>query len=228
MSSGDTSVNNTVSGYLVNEQVTLTTSPTGTNYQWTLSVPSNSNVVISALDSATAASPKFTPDVDGTTYTLMLTVLDASISNNVQIQRMQPIKDASVPTPSSSGARLVYNSLERGMVVTKDSAGKVRPDGYVGSVGTNLTDADQTLTVAGGQLYWLLDGTLTTTRTKTVGVSGASTRQAIIVVKLDDGQTVNFVNDGPGAGSWASAGKAALGFIVDGTDFSLEARIDLS
>jgi hypothetical protein len=122
-------------GYVVNEKVVLTTTPTGTDYSWAISLPSGSSAVRAGLSDETGASVTFKPDVggiytvvctvDGTTvYTLRLTVVDTVLMTPMEALRLAPVADASIPTPPATVLAL-YNSVTHGLVV-KDSAGAIR------------------------------------------------------------------------------------------------------
>lgn len=136
MVDGDTAVTNTVTGYVRNERVTLSTTPTGTTYQWALSRPAGSSAARCYLSATDTAAPTFTPDIEGeylvtctvdgtTAYTISATVLDVAISNTVQVMRLSPLADASVPTPAS-GVLNVFNSSALGEMAVKNSAGAVQ------------------------------------------------------------------------------------------------------
>ncbi len=133
MSSGDTAVDKSVSGYIGNEQIVLTTSPAGSGYSWALSRPSNSTAR-SDLDDATAATPTFTPDVPGmyvvtvtvdsvTAYVLRIAVLSVAVTRFGEVNLYLPIADSQVPTPTIG--RAVYFSSTQNAMVEK------RPDGTV-------------------------------------------------------------------------------------------------
>ena len=66
MADGDTAADKSISGLVVGERATLSTTPTGTVYSWSLAIPSASATARSALDDDDAAGPKFTPDAAGT------------------------------------------------------------------------------------------------------------------------------------------------------------------
>lgn len=68
--------------------------------------------------------------------------------------------------------------------------------------GSNLTNADQTLTVAGGYEYTLPASTLTTTRTKTLSTAGATETNIIGIIRNDvTANTMPIVNGGSLAGT---------------------------
>lgn len=111
MGSGDTAVDNSFTGFLSAEQVTLSTTPTGSSYVWGLSIPSGSTVARSSLSSTSTSSPTFRPDVAGdyvitctvdstTTYVLRLNVAQASVTTSLEAIRYAPRTAASVVAPS--------------------------------------------------------------------------------------------------------------------------------
>jgi hypothetical protein len=141
MADGDTAVDKSISDLVVGEQATLRTSPAGTTYAWSLSIPSASASARSALDDDEAVAPKFTPDaagtytitvdVDGTSYSLRATVASVTIAEYAQALRMAPVADATIPAPSQ-GMTLYYSSTQSTLCVKK-------PDGTVHEV--DLTPA---------------------------------------------------------------------------------------
>lgn len=126
MVSGDTEADKSVTGYVIGEQITLTTYPTGTNYVWGHAIPSGSSTTRAGLSSTTAAAPTFTPDtsgtflvnvnVDGTTYVIRIGVVAISTSETLQTFRFLAVSDTSVPTPSQ-GATLYYSSTQTALCV---------------------------------------------------------------------------------------------------------------
>lgn len=124
--SGDTAVDKAVAGYLTSEQVALTTDPTGTSYAWTLSSPAGSSTAV--LTSTSAASPKFTPDVeglyaitcdvDGTQYVMRLSVVNIGTVATIGALRLQPLTDNQVPTPTT-GQTLYYSSTQSSLAIKK-------------------------------------------------------------------------------------------------------------
>lgn len=133
MVAGDTAADNTTSGFIALEEVALSTTGTPVSYLWGLSKPSGSTARC-ALNSTTAASPVFTPDVQGyyvvtcvidgtTTYILRVAVAQVADVTSLTTIRFLPIADASVPTPAT-GRTVYYSSTQSAMV-------EKRPDGTV-------------------------------------------------------------------------------------------------
>ena len=126
-------VDASASDFITGEIVTLVTSPTGTVYSWSLSLPSGSNALRVGFAGETTATASFTPDVsgtytatvnvDGTTYVLRIAAANIALTNTVEGLRLQPIADARVPTPST-GATVYYSSTQ-GALAMKNSAGAV-------------------------------------------------------------------------------------------------------
>ncbi len=120
MLSADTSADNSVSGYIVGEQVTLTASPAGSSYAWALSKPSGATAR-SDLSATGSSSVTFTPDVggyyvasvdvSGTTYVLRLAAVAIGTVSSVSALRLMPLADSQVPTPAS-GAALYFSSTQ--------------------------------------------------------------------------------------------------------------------
>jgi len=134
MVSGDTSADNTSSGYITNEQITLTvTDASPSSIRWVQAIPSASSASRSALDDDDVATVKFTPDVggfytitcvvDGTTYVLRISVSAVAQNTLEGSLGLQPLTDAQVPTPSS-GVNLYYSSTQSALAI-KDSAGSI-------------------------------------------------------------------------------------------------------
>lgn len=232
--SGSTSADNTVTDFVALERIVLGTSPTGTAYLWTLSVPSGARATI---DDDDASAPSFTPDiegtylvtvdVDGTAYVLRITVVQTEVSNQIIVLRVQKVGRAAVATPGSAAAVNVFHSTESALLEVKNSVARYLPIGWIGSVGANLTDADQTVTIAEGALRQIPDGTLTQTRTKTLSTSGAEIGHRWALWKLDAGQTATVTNAGGGGGSWNYSEKVFVEFGFDGTDWAPARRFDL-
>lgn len=133
MSSG--TVDNTKAGYVVGEQVVLTTTPVGSSYAWAQSIPSGSAPARSVLSDAAVAAPSFIPDVagvytlvctvDGTTYILRISVTLPASASIAQAVRFSPVPDASVAAPALG--RTMYFSSDANAMVTKDPSGTVTP-----------------------------------------------------------------------------------------------------
>lgn len=93
--------------------------------------------------------------------------------------------------------------------------------------GTALTDADQTLTVTGGNKYVQQEATLTANRTKTLGTTGSPVAAEIIVIERRDGtnKTIAVVNGGGGGGTlytFPASVKRKATFKYDGTNWALD------
>ena len=172
MVSGDTAVTQTVSGYVSSEQITLSTSPTGSTYAWTLSRPSGTTVR-SDLNNEDIAAPKFTPEAEGsylvtctvdgsTVYTVQIGVLAASTSNAVQVLRLQPLKNASVATPSDDSVN-VYNSYENAALSLKNDAGTVYEIITEQLIRSGSGTPESAVTAPIGTLYLRTDGSTSTT-----------------------------------------------------------------
>jgi hypothetical protein len=133
MVSGDTAVDKSTSGYITAEQITLSTTPTGTDYVWGLSKPAGSTGR-SALSAGTGASVTLTPDVEGTytvtavvdsttTYVIRIACVHISAVSTLGALHLIPIANSQVPTPSSG--RTVYFSSDSGALVEKRTDGTV-------------------------------------------------------------------------------------------------------
>lgn len=135
MTSGDTAVDKTATGYIRNERVTLGTYPlASSSYLWSLGLPSGSSAAKAALTDSTSSTPAFTPDIGGTytigvtvdgttTYAMRLTALDTAASEPAEALRFTPRTDAQVGAPSAGVA--VYYSSTQTSLSEKDSAGTV-------------------------------------------------------------------------------------------------------
>jgi len=135
MVAGDTSADNSHSGYIAAEMVTLSVTPSGTSYSWGQSIPSGSATTRSALSSTTDASPTFTPDVAGewvitclvsgvTTYVLRLSVTAIATTTMAEAFRLQPVADGSVSAPAGT-TLVLYNSATQGALAVKNSSGTI-------------------------------------------------------------------------------------------------------
>lgn len=135
MTGSDAAADQSISGYLRNERVTLTTTPTGSTYAWSLTNPNGSSPTRAALTDETASNPSFSPDVQGTytvtatvdgstSYTLRLSALNVAAAEPVEVLRLQPRTDAQVTAPSV-GVALYYSSTQASLCV-KTSSDAVR------------------------------------------------------------------------------------------------------
>jgi hypothetical protein len=236
LSSGSTSDNNSSSGWVAGERIVLGTSPTGSSYSWAISAPSAASVARSALSSATAAAPTFTPDVGGTwvvavtvsgttSYTLRLTVQAAAVSEPVEAIRHSPREDSTITAPSLGVASYFSDTFDN--LACKDPSGRVWPL-LVGEMGAALTDASATIQIADGGRRVLPASTLSANRTITLGTTGAVNGNVIEIVRLDVGAfTLAIVNGGAGAGTLATMAVSAreyAKFKFDGSNWSLFER----
>lgn len=121
-------------GFLINERITLSASPTGSGYLWALAAPNDSVPVYSALDDDSDEGPAFTPDVAGfytvsvlvngvTQYVLRITVTDVAVARQAQGINLLPLANAQVPTPQAGVT--IYYSVELGAPAKKDTSGTV-------------------------------------------------------------------------------------------------------
>ena len=124
------SVDASQAGYLNAEQITLSTTPTGSSYAWSLSRPSGSIAARSALSSDSDAAPTFTPDVagywvisclvDGTTsYVLRISVTSLAVQTSTQAFRLSPVTDSQVEAPTV-GLALYCSSTQGNVLCVKD------------------------------------------------------------------------------------------------------------
>lgn len=121
----------TQAGFLLNEEIALTTNPAGTLHGWALARPAASGSA--ALDDDDAATAHFIPDVagtyvatcnvDGTVFRLVMDVAQQSVSTVVEALRLPPRSDESVAAPTIGYA--LYNSSTQGSLAVKNSDGDV-------------------------------------------------------------------------------------------------------
>lgn len=233
-----TSTDNSSSGWITGERIVLGVTPTGSEYVWGQSVPSSSSTARSALDSTTSATPVFIADVGGiyiltvtvdklTSYTLKLTVQNVSVAEPEEAVRWSPRLDATIPAPTLGLA--TYFSGTFGNLACKDASARVWPL-LRGAMGTSLTDANQTLTVAGGQRYVIPAATLTMTRTKTLDAAGAVRGNVIEITRHDvTANTCDVAYGGTGTPlTFAASTRHYAKFTFDGVAWQLTERGPLS
>lgn len=122
-----------VAGYITGDQVVLTTSPTGTDYLWSLASPSGSNAARLRFAGSDTATASFTPDVpgiyavavvvDGTTYMLRLSVTQLAQSTVLEALRLTPVADSQIAAPAVGHA--LYFSSTQNTLALKDASGTV-------------------------------------------------------------------------------------------------------
>jgi hypothetical protein len=107
-----TAANNAVAGYVTGESIALSTTPTGSAYVWSLSLPAGSTLARAGLTAAAGATSSFTPDVVGeylvactvdsvTTYTIRCSVTAATVAAVSSGTRYLPVTDTSVAAPAT-------------------------------------------------------------------------------------------------------------------------------
>lgn len=214
---------NTQSGYVAGEKITLSTSPTGTLYSWGLSIPTGSTVARAGLDNTTTASPVFIPDVGGyyvitctvdnsTSYVLRLNVADRVSVVASGAVTYAPIANASIPAPVL-GATLYY-SADGNQLSFK------LPNNSVAAVGSSnvvtLVDAAAPTPPASGTLLlqsFNQQGFSVPHVYDTQGNAIEITRDNVTIVKNTSGGTINkgqvvYVTGSTGAVPTVSLAKA--------------------
>jgi hypothetical protein len=130
------SSDDTATGFLKNEQIALSVSPSGSAYSWSIAIPSDSAPAQSALDDADVAAPKFTPDVPGfytltcvvdgaTTHVLRIAVVAVAVVRAGEGFNLMPLANSQVPTPKAGV--VLYYSTDSSKAVVKDTSGTVTP-----------------------------------------------------------------------------------------------------
>lgn len=134
MGAGDTSADNSVTGFVTREQIALTVTGTPSVVAWNLARPSASVAALSDFDDV---SISFTPDVEGfyvitcvldgtTSYVLRVSVTQVAHITTLSAVRFMPIPSASVPVPATG--RTLFCSVEEDGLAVK------LPDGTVEAV----------------------------------------------------------------------------------------------
>lgn len=136
MLDGDTAIDKEIGGFIDDELVTLTTSPTGSVYTWALSKPETSTARAN-LSATSGATVTFTPDVEGVyhisatvdanAYQMRLTAIAQTQANVTQTIRFQNTTDASIPTPLNGGVTLFNSDQFEGLSFKLD-------DGTIGRI----------------------------------------------------------------------------------------------
>lgn len=136
MVDGETSADNSHSGYITKERITLSVTGSPTTVQWALAKPTTSGSIC-RLDDDEAFSPSFVPDVGGyyvvtcvldgsTSYVLRIAAADVSLVSTITSIRFPPVANASVPAPAA-GVTLFYSADD-------DALSVKLPDGTVSAV----------------------------------------------------------------------------------------------
>jgi hypothetical protein len=232
--SGVTSADNSQSGYITDEQVSLSVTPSAsTGVAWSLSKPTSSTARAALVD-ATASSTNFTPDVAGeyvvsavvdstTTYTLRMSVTQVATSSTLEALRFAEKIASAVSAPNTGIA--VFADLTSGHLLEKHPGGILAMHGDVGSVGANLTDAAATIQIGEGARRTLPASTLTANRAVTLGTTNAEDGDVITIVRLDaTAFTLTLTNGGGGGGTVDTlpvSERRVVRAKFDGTDWYL-------
>jgi len=228
MVSGDTAVTKAVTGYVLNEQITLTAFPVGTTYVWSQTKPAASATDRSGLTSTTSTGPTFVPDaagtylvtcnVDGTAYTITIAVVAVSTAETLQTFRFLPVTDASVPTPTLSDT--LYFSDDSSALGIKKTDGVFYPLALSGApvVGSSTrlisTDSPYTVLATDDGIFCDTDGGAITVLLP-VGITG--TAYSVI----NTGSAGNAVTLTPN-GAQEINGAAASQTITDGNSATVK------
>lgn len=132
---GSATADNTQAGYLVGEQIVLSTTPTGSSYAWALATPTGSSSGRAGLSEDDVAGPVFTPDVAGyyvitclvsgtTSYVLRIAVTSLATATPTQGLRLSPVTDAQVEAPAV-GVVLFCGSNHSNALCVKDASDNV-------------------------------------------------------------------------------------------------------
>ncbi len=130
----DSGADVSTSGFITGEQIGLQVNPTGTNYQWALTIPSSSNASRSRLSGDDESVAHFTPDaagiyvvsvvVDSSTYFLRIAVTQLAQSTALESLRLSPVQDSQVAEPST-GLAVYCSSTQSGALAVKNADGDI-------------------------------------------------------------------------------------------------------
>ncbi len=133
MIADDTAEDNSSSGYIDKERITLTVTGSGDSFLWSLSKPATSGLACS-LASTDQAATTFVPDADGyyvitclvngtTLYVLRIGVAQVSVVSSLTALRLVPVANSLIPSPAV-GATIFYSA-------DLDGVAKKLPNGTV-------------------------------------------------------------------------------------------------
>ena len=237
MLAGDTSADNAVSGYLTAERITLSVSPTGSDYAWTLSAPSSSATARSALDDDDDDTPSFIPDVSGyyvvtvtvdsDIYILRISVAQTAVTDARDGIRLGAMGDAQFTAPATG--RIIYESSDQSGLRTLSAADNLGGFGYPLLTPGALADATGDVPVTTGSLFVI--PVVTAIRTYTLPTAGATSKDVVFLECRNSGAYATpIVNGGAGAGTLVAAPANGYGykFAYDGTNWSHAETFKLS
>ena len=207
MLAGDTATDKAVSGYLVGEQVTLTVTPSGAAYAWSMARPVE-GTGRSDLSAGTGASVKFTPDAEGyytitclvdsvTSYTIRIATVAIGTVTDVAAARHQALLNSQIPTPSVG--LTLFNSSDAGGLAVKGS------DGNVTALSAGVTERYATLTALRAAAPVAARYVFLSYRT-TAGDNGGGIFRgatgAAAATYVDNGGTIIVPDGGNGSAAW--------------------------
>lgn len=135
LAAGDTVVDNSVSGYVSKEQISLGLTGTPTTALWSISKPNTSGSSCQ-IDDDTSLRPKFSPNAEGiyvisclvdgiTTYVLRIYVVSVAVTTSISAIHFLPCSNAQIPTPRSGVTQ--FFSSDSGVMSQKLTDGTVIP-----------------------------------------------------------------------------------------------------
>lgn len=207
MLAGDTATDKAVSGYLVGEQVTLTVTPSGAAFAWSMARPVE-GTGRSDLSAGTGASVKFTPDAEGyytitclvdsvTSYTIRIATVAIGTVTDVAAARHQALLNSQIPTPSVG--LTLFNSSDAGGLAVKGS------DGNVTALSAGVTERYATLTALRAAAPVASRYVFLSYRT-TAGDNGGGIFRgatgAAAATYVDNGGTIIVPDGGNGSAAW--------------------------
>lgn len=133
LDSGSTTADNTATGFVSKEQISLGLTGSPLSALWSLSKPNGSGSAC-RLDDESSLRPSFSPDVEGTfvasclvdgatIYVLRFAIVNIATTSAISAIHFLPRSNSQIPTPSSGVT--VFFSSDSGVMSQKSSAGTV-------------------------------------------------------------------------------------------------------